>query len=138
MGSDARIGYIVGEALDHVHAALEEKKILEVKLAWAKYLVSWIHIHSGPGFMLELIFQSAARGIVMSGGVQALGRTKSLSVLLFHYIKYSSTITIVVTSLLCTLHKWASEASPTPGCSIEISLDIYMYIVCLRLSIWEN
>ena len=25
---------------------------------------------------------------------------------------------------------WASEASPTLGCSIEISRDIYMYICC--------
>ena len=48
MGSDARIRYIVREALDHVHAASEEKKILEFKLVWAKYLVSWIH--SGPVF----------------------------------------------------------------------------------------
>ena len=35
-----------------------------------------------------------------------------------------------------TLHKicqvcWASKASPTLGCSIEISLDIYMLSVCL-------
>ena len=26
-------------------------------------------------------------------------------------------------------HYWASEASPTLGCSIEISCDIYIYIV---------
>ena len=26
------------------------------------------------------------------------------------------------------LHNWASEASPTLGCSIEISRDIYMYV----------
>ena len=25
-------------------------------------------------------------------------------------------------------HNWASEASPTLGCSIEISGDIYMYV----------
>ena len=25
-------------------------------------------------------------------------------------------------------HYWASEASPTLGCSIEISRDIYMYV----------
>ena len=25
-------------------------------------------------------------------------------------------------------HNWASEASPTLGCSIEISRDIYMYV----------
>ena len=32
------------------------------------------------------------------------------------------------------MYNWASEASPTLGCSIEISRDIYMYIyiyVCL-------
>ena len=32
---------------------------------------------------------------------------------------------------------WASEASPTLGCSIEISRDIYMY-VCLRLSMGKQ
>ena len=34
-------------------------------------------------------------------------------------------------------HNWASEASPTLGCSIEISRDIYMYVgryVCLSWS----
>ena len=34
--------------LDHVHAALQEKRILSVKLAWAKYMVCWSR--SGPGF----------------------------------------------------------------------------------------
>ena len=29
---------------------------------------------------------------------------------------------------------WASEASPTLGCSIEISRDIYMYICCRYVS----
>ena len=27
------------------------------------------------------------------------------------------------------MYNWASEASPTLGCSIEISRDIYMYVV---------
>ena len=38
----------------------------------------------------------------------------------------------VVSRLGCT--DWASEASPTLGCSIEISHDIYNYIsvLCLR------
>ena len=34
----------------------------------------------------------------------------------------------------CEASDWASEASPTLGCSIEISRDIYMYVgmsVCL-------
>ena len=29
---------------------------------------------------------------------------------------------------------WASEASPTMGCSIEISRDIYMYIIAYYTS----
>ena len=29
---------------------------------------------------------------------------------------------------MCVITSWASEASPTLGCSIEISRDIYMYI----------
>ena len=43
-----RIGYIVREALDHVHKALTQKKIIFVKFAWAKYLVIWMR--SGPGY----------------------------------------------------------------------------------------
>ena len=44
-----------------------------------------------------------------------------------------------VIPLLCVLDatvcNWTSEASPTLGCSIEISRDIYMYVFdCL----WEN
>ena len=31
-------------------------------------------------------------------------------------------------------HDWASEASPTLGCSIEISRDIYMLLVCQSMS----
>ena len=42
------IGYIVRECLDHVHKALEQKRILSVKVAWAKYLMCWSR--SGPGF----------------------------------------------------------------------------------------
>ena len=56
-------------------------------------------------------------------------------------------ITAIIAYFLVTVYKleeqleyelgkdnWASEASPTLGCSIEISRDIYMYIyiyVCL-------
>ena len=42
------------------------------------------------------------------------------------------------------VNNWASEASPTLGCSIEISRDIYMYIyiyVCLsyvKLTAWAE
>ena len=37
------------------------------------------------------------------------------------------------THLLKLFHNWESEASPTLGCSIEISRDIYIYMlsVCL-------
>ena len=39
----------------------------------------------------------------------------------------------IVIIIQCKVHyNWASEASPTLGCSIEISRDIYIYIcVCL-------
>ena len=43
-----RIGYVVRECLSHVHKALQEKRLLSVKLSWAKYLVCWAR--SGPGF----------------------------------------------------------------------------------------
>jgi hypothetical protein len=41
-----RIGYIVREALDHVHTALQHKKIIRVRFDWVKYLAMW----SRPGF----------------------------------------------------------------------------------------
>jgi len=43
-----KIGYIVREALDNVHRALMQKKIISVKFAWVKYLVIWMR--SGPGY----------------------------------------------------------------------------------------
>ena len=43
-----RIGYVVREALEHVHRAMAQQKILFVRFAWAKYLVIWMH--SGPGY----------------------------------------------------------------------------------------
>lgn len=43
-----RIGYVVREALDSVHAAIAAKRIVYVKFAWAKYMVNWTN--SGPGF----------------------------------------------------------------------------------------
>lgn len=46
-GEWKRIGYIVREALDHVHDAITMKKIISVKFGWVKYLAIW---RSGPGF----------------------------------------------------------------------------------------
>ena len=49
---------------------------------------------------------------------------------LVKYIRFLCSITYLK-------HNWASEASPTLGCSIEISRDIYLYIymsVCLSWS----
>jgi len=43
-----RIGYIVREALDNVHDAIRTKKVVDVKFAWARYLVKWIQ--SAPGY----------------------------------------------------------------------------------------
>ena len=37
---------------------------------------------------------------------------------------------------LCNKSYWASEASPTLGCSIEISRDIYMFITYLPRSLY--
>ena len=49
------IGYVVREALDSVHAAIADKKIVYVKFAWVKYLVSWPR--SGPGFYAGINIQ---------------------------------------------------------------------------------
>ena len=43
-----RIGYIVREALDEVHIALNDGTIVNVAFSWVKYLVVWQR--SGPGF----------------------------------------------------------------------------------------
>ena len=43
-----RIGYVVKEALDSVHCALSESKILSVQFDWIKYIVYWYR--SGPGW----------------------------------------------------------------------------------------
>ena len=42
------IGYVVREALPHVHDAIRKKVIQDVRFSWVKYLVSWTH--SGPGY----------------------------------------------------------------------------------------
>ena len=42
------IGYVVREALDVVHQAMKEKRIIYSKFAWVKYCVMWLR--SGPGF----------------------------------------------------------------------------------------
>ena len=43
-----RIGYVVREALNDVHKALAQKRVLDVSFAWAKYMVTWMR--SGPGY----------------------------------------------------------------------------------------
>ncbi len=43
-----RIGYVVTEALDHVHKSLVENRIIYVKFAWVKYVVVWRRC--GPGY----------------------------------------------------------------------------------------
>ena len=43
-----RIGYIVREALDSVHEAMDSGTIMDMKFAWARYLITWMR--SGPGY----------------------------------------------------------------------------------------
>lgn len=43
-----RIGYVVREALDAVHDAIERKKIVTVKFEWVKYIIHFSR--SGPGW----------------------------------------------------------------------------------------
>ena len=47
-GKWEKIRYIVREALDDVHQALIEKRIVSVKFAWVKYVVMWMR--TGPGY----------------------------------------------------------------------------------------
>ena len=42
------IGYVVREALDATHRALETNVISEIKFEWIKYIVHWSR--SGPGW----------------------------------------------------------------------------------------
>lgn len=48
-----RIGYIVKEAVEAVHDALNHQTILETRFDWIKYIVHWSR--SGPGWMQELL-----------------------------------------------------------------------------------
>lgn len=41
------IGYIVREALDAVHEALESQRITEIKIEWIKYIVHWSRCSPG-------------------------------------------------------------------------------------------
>ena len=43
-----RIGYIVKEALEETHKAIQEKKIVNVRFGWIKFITDWRL--SGPGF----------------------------------------------------------------------------------------
>lgn len=43
-----RIGYVVTEVLDEVHAALHGGRITSVRFAWIKYISDWTR--SGPGY----------------------------------------------------------------------------------------
>lgn len=43
-----RVGYVVREALDEVHFAMQHNQILRVKFAWVKFLLHWSR--SGPGY----------------------------------------------------------------------------------------
>lgn len=42
------VGYVVREAVEHVHGMLESNKIESVNFSWAKYMVTWSR--SGPGY----------------------------------------------------------------------------------------
>ena len=46
-----RIGYVVQEALDDVHSAMDEKKILDVRFDWIKYVVHF----KRPGWYAGII-----------------------------------------------------------------------------------
>ena len=117
------------EALTHVHAASENKKILEVKFAWAIYLVSWTHF--GPQFYAVIEITVSGTCIVMSGGVQAHGRTKSLSLLLvlykiivihlvlLHYLLlfYYIIVVVIVVNSLNAVHRNSQMCWPNLGSS---------------------
>ncbi len=42
------IGYIVSEALDHVHKEITKNNIHSVEFSWARYLMTWYRC--GPGY----------------------------------------------------------------------------------------
>ena len=43
-----RIGYVVSEILEEVHAAISADQIVSVRFAWVKYVTDWTR--SGPGY----------------------------------------------------------------------------------------
>ena len=57
-GKSHTIGYVVGEVLEEVHAAIDRSKILLSEFAWISYCTDWSR--SGPGF-----FAGIASGLLM-------------------------------------------------------------------------
>ncbi len=47
-----RVGYVISEILDEVHAAMSARKILSVKFGWVKYTTDWRR--SGPGYFAAI------------------------------------------------------------------------------------
>ena len=48
MENGKKVCYVVHEVLPEVHAALQEKKITGVKIAWIKWITAWSR--SGQGY----------------------------------------------------------------------------------------
>lgn len=61
-----RIGYVVKEALDDVHCALQDGKITKVEFSWVKFLLSFPR--SGPGYYagIKITRQGNWSRVVMS------------------------------------------------------------------------
>ena len=61
--------------------------------------------------------------------IQTYKRSEEIN---FHHLTYLNEARFAHHSALLRLGDWASEASPTLGCSIEILRDMYVYMsVCL-------
>ena len=59
-GQWKRIGYVVREVLDEVHAAMRSGNIVEVRFAWVKFLLS--HPRSGYGMYAGIELLAMANG----------------------------------------------------------------------------
>jgi len=70
-GKTQRIGYIIRELLEGVHAARNAGAIVSTKFAWVRYITEWSR--SGPGFFAAINIEK--RG-VWSANVVSLRSTK--------------------------------------------------------------
>ena len=50
-----KVGYVVSDILEEVHAAINANKILDTRFKWMKYITTWTR--SGPGYFAGMCYK---------------------------------------------------------------------------------